>query len=139
MRVVGADAHAARELLRVRGGLQDHLACGAVFHSRKPITLVAADSPAQLARFLLARRGMLTSSVNEAVAFVRSHPDVSAPDIELVWLPVPFLGEGLAPPHDHGVTLAVEFLQPDSRGTISLAGDDPAEPPVIDPGYLTAE
>jgi len=35
--------------------------------------------------------------------------------------------------------LAVELLQPDSHGDIRLASADPAEPPVIDPGYLTAE
>ena len=33
----------------------------------------------------------------------------------------------------------MELLQPDSLGDISLANGDPAEPPVIDPGYLTAE
>jgi choline dehydrogenase len=82
---------------------------------------------------------MLTSSVNEAVAFVRSDPALAAPDIELVWLPVPVLGEGLTPPPDHGLTLAVELLQPDSHGDIRLASGNPAEPPVIDPGYLTAE
>jgi len=38
-----------------------------------------------------------------------------------------------------GVTLAVELLQPASHGNIRLASADPAEPPVIDPGYLTAD
>ena len=33
----------------------------------------------------------------------------------------------------------MELLQPDSHGDIRLASADPAEPPVIDPGYLTAE
>ena len=33
----------------------------------------------------------------------------------------------------------MELLQPDSYGVIRLASADPAEPPVIDPGYLTAE
>ena len=33
----------------------------------------------------------------------------------------------------------MELLQPDSHGHIRLASADPAEPPVIDPGYLTAE
>ena len=127
------------DLVGVGANLQDHLACGVVFHCPKPITLVAADSPVQLVRFLLARRGMLTSSVNEAVAFVRSDPALAAPDVELVWLPVPFLGEGMTAPPGHGLTLAVELLQPESRGNISLASADPAEPPVIDPGYLTAE
>ena len=79
------------ELVGVGANLQDHLACGVIVHCPKPVTLVGADSPAQLARFLLSRRGMLTSSVNEAVAFVRSDPALAAPDLELVWLPVPLL------------------------------------------------
>jgi choline dehydrogenase len=82
---------------------------------------------------------MLTSRVNEAVAFVRSDPALAAPDLELVWLPVPLLGEGLTPPPGHGLTLGVELLQPESRGDIRLASADPAEPPIIDPCYLTAE
>ena len=127
------------DLVGVGANLQDHLACGVVLHCPKPITLFAADSPVQLVRFLLARRGMLTSSVNEAVAFVRTDPALAAPDLELIWLPVPLLGEGLTAPPGHGVTVGVVHLQPDSRGDISLASDDPAEPPVIDPGYLTAE
>jgi choline dehydrogenase len=127
------------DLVGVGANLQDHLACAVIVHCPKPVTLFAADSLAQLARFLLARRGMLTSSVNEAIAFVRSNPALAAPDLELIWLPVPFLGEGLTPPPGHGLTLAVLFLQPDSRGDIRLASADPAEPPVIDPGYLTAE
>ncbi|HKO34391.1 MAG TPA: GMC family oxidoreductase N-terminal domain-containing protein, partial [Candidatus Limnocylindria bacterium] len=127
------------ELVGVGANLQDHLACGVIVHCPKPVTLFAADSPAQLARLLLARRGMLTSSVNEAVAFVRSDAALAAPDLELVWLPVPLLGEGLIPPPAHGLTLGVELLQPDSYGDIRLASADPAEPPVIDPGYLTAQ
>ena len=127
------------ELVGVGANLQDHLA-GAVFvHCPKPVTLFGAGSPAQLARFLLARRGMLTSSINEAIAFVRSDPALTAPDLELIWLPVPFLGEGLTPPTDHGLTLGVVYLTPESRGHIRLATADPAQPPVIDPGYLTAE
>ena len=127
------------DLAGVGGNLQDHPACAVTVHCPKPITLFSADSPTQLARFLLLRRGMLTSSVNEAVAFVRTDPALAAPDIELVWLPVPLLGEGLTPPPGHGLTVGVELLQPDSRGHIRLASSDPAEPPLIDPGYLTAE
>jgi choline dehydrogenase len=127
------------ELVGVGANLQDHLAGGVAFHCPKPVTLVAAESLVQLARFLLARKGMLTSSINEAIAFARSDPALTAPDLELIWLPVPFLGGGLTPPTAHGVTLAVLYLTPQSRGHIRLATADPAEPPVIDPGYLTAE
>lgn len=127
------------ELVGVGANLQDHLACGVIVHCPKPVTLLAAESPAQLARFLLARRGMLTSNVGEAVAFLRSDPALAAPDLELVWLPVPVAGHGLTPPPGHGLSLGVLLLQPDSRGHVRLASADPAEPPVIDPGYLTAE
>jgi choline dehydrogenase len=135
----GAGFEPRHELVGVGANLHDHLACAIVVHCPKPVTLVAAESRTQLARFLLARRGMLTSSVNEAVAFVRSDPALTAPDLELIWLPVPFLDEGLTPPPAHGLSLAVLFLQPQSRGHIRLATADPAEPPIIDPGYLTAE
>jgi choline dehydrogenase len=127
------------DLVGVGANLQDHLAAGVVVHCLQPVTLFAADSPTQLVRFLFARRGMLTSSVNEAVAFVRSDPALPAPDLELVWLPVPLLGGGLTAPSGHGLTLGVELLQPESYGNIRLASGDPVEPPIIDPGYLTAE
>jgi choline dehydrogenase len=70
---------------------------------------------------------MLTFSVNEAVAFLRSEPALAAPDLELVWLPVPLLGDGLTPPPGHGLTLGVELLQPDSHGDIRLASADAAD------------
>jgi choline dehydrogenase len=93
------------DLVGAGANLQDHLACAVIVRCPKPVTLFAADSAAQLARFLFLRRGMLTSSVNEAVAFVRSDPALAAPDLELVWLPVPVLDEGLTPPPGHGLTV----------------------------------
>jgi choline dehydrogenase len=82
---------------------------------------------------------MLTSNVAEAVAFVRSDPSVTVPDLELIFAPVPFIDHGLTAPPGHGITIGVVLLQPESEGRITLASADPADPPVIDPGYLTAE
>jgi len=126
------------ELPGVGENLQDHLACAVTVHCRQPITLTGAESLRELARYLLLRRGMLTSNVAEAVAFTRSTPDVDAPDLELIWAPVPFLDHGRTRPPGHGLTVGVVLLQPDSRGRISLASADPADPPIIDPGYLSA-
>ena len=95
LRAVGVEPR--HELVGVGANLQDHLACAIIVHCPKPVTLFAADSRAQLVRFLLGRRGMLTSSINEAIALVRSDPALDAPDLELIWLPVPVLGEGLTP------------------------------------------
>ena len=96
LRAVGVEPR--HELVGVGANLQDHLACAVVVHCPKPVTLFAADSRAQLVRFLLGRRGMLTSSINEAVAFVRSDPALAAPDLELVWLPGAGAGRGSDPP-----------------------------------------
>ncbi|MCC7540793.1 MAG: GMC family oxidoreductase N-terminal domain-containing protein, partial [Deltaproteobacteria bacterium] len=121
----------------VGSGLQDHLAIAVIHACPEPVTLTRAESPMSLLRYLIAGRGMLTSSVAEAAAFVRSRPDLAAPDIELVWAPVPFVDHGRAKPTGHGVTLGVVLLQPKSRGTIRLSGADPLRPPRIDPGYLS--
>ncbi|SNS54782.1 choline dehydrogenase [Streptosporangium subroseum] len=123
------------ELPQVGKNLQDHLASGIFLHCPQSITLAGAESVGNLLRFLVGRRGMLTSNVGEAVAFIRTSPDEPAPDIELIFAPGPFINHGLTPPPGHGLTIAVILLQPESRGRVSLDGGEV----VIDPGYLTAE
>jgi choline dehydrogenase len=106
-------------------------------------TLYTAERVAELARYLTARRGMLTSNVGEAYGFVRT--DVAErsgmapglPDIEIIFAPAPYVGEGLVPLPAEGLTVGAILLRPHSRGTIRLASADPAAKPVIDPGYLT--
>ncbi|WP_433463097.1 GMC family oxidoreductase [Spirillospora sp. CA-128828] len=117
--------------------LQDHLSVAVVRHCPKKITLTGAESLPNVARYLLARRGPFTSNVGEAVLFTRSDPALHAPDLELIFAPVPYIAHGLTPPAEHGVTLGVVLLQPESAGRITLASADPAAPPVIDPAYLT--
>ncbi|MFC6079992.1 GMC family oxidoreductase [Sphaerisporangium aureirubrum] len=124
------------ELPGVGSNLSDHLACGVVLSCPSPVTLAAAESLGNLARFLLAGRGMLTSNVGEAVAFVRSGPAEPAPDLELVFAPVPFADHGLTPPAGHGLTIGVVLLRPESRGRVTLGEDGGV---LIDPCYLSAE
>jgi choline dehydrogenase len=135
LRAVGVEPR--HELLGVGQNLQDHLAAGVLAVCPQPVTMVAAEKAGQVAQYLLRRRGMLTSSVAEGVAFVRSDPALAAPDLELVFAPVPFVEHGAVPPTEHGVTLGVVLLQPASRGRVTLAGPDPAATPIIDPEYLS--
>ena len=126
----------------VGSNLQDHLVAGLAPAARGG-TLHGADRPRQLARYLSARRGMLTSNVAEACGFVRTEvadrvgAPADLPDIEILFAPVPYVGEGLVPTPGEGLTVAAILLQPRSRGTIRLASADPAAKAVIDPGYLT--
>lgn len=117
--------------------LQDHLSYAVTVRTPRPVSLTGADTPANIARFLLRGRGPLTSNVGEAVAFLATRPELAAPDIELVYAPVPFVDHGLTPPTEHGITLGVVLLQPRSAGRITPAG--PGATPRIDPGYLGDE
>ncbi len=109
-----------------------------VMASRDPITLVDAEKPAELLNYLTRRRGMLTSNVGEAAAFLKTRADLPAPDIELIFGPVPYIDHGqIEEDPGHGFALGPILLQPQSRGSITLASADPTVPPLIDPGYFT--
>ena len=122
---------------QVGENLQDHLMVALVMTCPQPVTLVDAETPKQLFRYLTQRRGLLTSNVGEAAAFIKTRADLPAPDIELIFAPVPYIDHGqVEESPGHGVTLGPVLLQPESRGSVRLAASDPAVPPRIDPGYL---
>ncbi|MEV0318468.1 GMC family oxidoreductase [Streptomyces sp. NPDC050658] len=119
--------------------LQDHLVYTVTVRCPRPVTLTGADSLANVGRFLLAGRGPLTSNVGEAVAFIRTRPELAAPDVELIYAPVPFVNHGLEPPTEHGITIGVVLLQPQSEGRITPTGPGVSSPPRIDPDYLATQ
>lgn len=126
----------------VGANLQDHLVAGLAPAAHSG-TLYDAEKPAELVRYLTKRTGMLTSNVAEAYGFVRTGVADRAgapeglPDIEIIFAPVPYVGEGLIPTPAHGLTIGAILLRPRSRGTIRLASADPAAAPLIDPAYLS--
>jgi choline dehydrogenase len=124
------------DLPDVGQGLHDHCMAIALFDASGKDSLYAAESPKQLLRLLLRRRGMLTSNVGEAAAFVRTRAELAVPDLELLFGPVLYMEEGLVPPPAHGFSIASVALQPHSRGSVRLRSADPLEAPDIDPGFL---
>ncbi|HEY6835001.1 MAG TPA: GMC family oxidoreductase N-terminal domain-containing protein [Gaiellaceae bacterium] len=125
------------ELPGVGRNLQDHVVGGLLAATSSTKTLYRADSVPNLLRYLLFRRGPLTSNVAEAAAFVSTHPELVAPDLELVFAPVIFENEGLTEPKEHGLTIGAVVLQPASAGSVRLRAADPLAPPLIDPAYLS--
>ena len=117
--------------------LEDHVTAGVVVATPGERTLASARSARELAAYVFGRRGMLTSPICEAYAFVSSVADAAPPDLELVFAPVAFLDEGTTLPRLHAMTLAAVLLQPESRGSVRLASADPAEAPIVDPAYLS--
>ncbi|WP_314508298.1 GMC family oxidoreductase N-terminal domain-containing protein [uncultured Microbacterium sp.] len=126
----------------VGSNLQDHLVAGLAPAAHEG-TLFGAEKPAELARYLVTRRGMLTSNVAEAYGFVRTEvADRTGmadqlPDIEIIFASAPYVGEGLVPLPAEGLTVGAILLRPRSRGTVRLRSADPTDKPVIDPRYLS--
>ncbi|MEV6863781.1 hypothetical protein AB0M44_22580 [Streptosporangium subroseum] len=70
----------------------------------------------------------------EVIAMVRSRPDLPAPDVHLVFLDIAYLSP-MVPRPANGYTIGFAFMLPHSRGTVRLAGSDPATAPLIDPNF----
>jgi choline dehydrogenase len=125
------------ELQGVGRNLHDHPAVACLLEATHPNTLASAETAGNLARYVLLRRGMLTSNAAEAAAFVHSRPGLPAPDLELIFAPGLFLNEGLTQATGHGFTIFSVALQPRSVGSLRLRSADPFDKPEIDPGYLS--
>lgn len=141
---VGSAAHlrdhgidVVHDLPGVGQNYEDHLMVVIKFRSTKPVSLLSATSLPNLLRYLIFKRGPLTSNGPEAISFVRSRADLPAPDLEIAFAPVVY--DILTPPVDHGFSLGVVLLQPESSGTVSLRSADPFASPQINPRFLSRE
>jgi choline dehydrogenase len=85
------------------------------------------------------RSGMVTSAIASAGAFLRSSPDVSVPDLQLVFV-LALVDDHARKLHlGHGISCHVDVLRPFSRGSVSLQSADPRVAPLIDPRFLSDE
>ncbi|MCE7986935.1 MAG: choline dehydrogenase [Caldilinea sp. CFX5] len=134
LRTLGIDV--VMDLPGVGQNLQDHPAAAVAHACLQPITLLTAEKIGHVINYLLRKRGPLTSNVGEAVAFLRTQPNLPAPDIEIIFAPVYFLYHGFESPKAHGFTLGVILLRPESRGHVQLRSTDPLVAPAIRPNYF---
>jgi choline dehydrogenase len=134
------DIEPTAELPGVGRNLQDHLFSFVVYETSEAETLDDAGRIRDLAKFFLLKRGLLTSNVGEAGGFVRTDPDLDAPDMQFHFAPGYFMNHGFDNPADgRGLSLGATQLRPESRGRISLRSADPFDDPAIDPNYLDAQ
>ena len=93
-------------------------------------------SPVNLAlgvlQYVLTRRGMMTATPVEAMAFLRSAPDLAEPDIKLQFGPLVFDPVTRGPHKRAGIVIYTNVAKPRSRGEIRLRSADPGDAPVID-------
>jgi choline dehydrogenase len=86
----------------------------------------------ELVRYLASRKGLMTIAPIEAMAGLRSRPDLEHPDIHLS-LGLMLMDHATLKPHAlPGVMALASAAKPKSRGEIRLRSADPADKPVID-------
>ena len=127
------------DLPGVGQNLQDHLAVMATWHSKEPITLANGESIGNLVKYLLMKKGMLTSNVGESGGFIKINDDSPAPDVQYHFAPAFFILHGFDNPEGHGFTIGPTLVNVKSRGRIKLKGNDPNIYPEIQPNYLSEE
>ena len=131
---------------RVGEGMLEHRCFPLQARLRRDIgyNRLLSTRPRQLltgARYLLHRRGPLSTPAFDVFAFIRALPDSPRPDAQLLLAPFSrgLPSEGLVVERKPGVTLLASVLRPTSRGSVVISSADPAAPPRIEPEYLTTE
>ncbi|HEX2084663.1 MAG TPA: FAD-dependent oxidoreductase [Solirubrobacteraceae bacterium] len=124
---------------QVGENLSDHPAVSLVFTTPEPVSLLVALESAALEEFETQQTGPLTSNFAEAGAFVRLGDGLDAPDLQYHAVPVQIVDEGQSDPTEHGIWMGPCVLQPESRGSVRLASNDPTAKPIIRHNYYAAE
>ena len=147
---IGEADHLASRLIEpvvdrpaVGRNLTDHVNVWVLFRALDPVSLATAMAPdfidANVEAFEQQGRGPLTSNVAESGGFARTSRDLDQPDLQLHAIPA-LLSEdppfGLA---EHGFTLGVCLLTPESVGELYLRSPEPTAKPTIFHRYLEAE
>ena len=128
------------DLPGVGQNLNDHPDFVLKYDCLKPVSFWPKTKPlAKLAaglEWLVARRGIVTSNLFEAVACVRSAPGVPYPDLQLIISPIAVDDQTWEPLQKHAFQIHVGLMRAHSRGSIELRSPSPEDPPRIQVNYL---
>ncbi len=135
LREVGVDARV--DLPGVGQNLQDHPFYVCIWDVPGGGSLADAEKPKALLEWALRKTGPLTSSVAEAMAFVRTRPGLPAADVQFHFAPTYFVEHGAAEYDGHALTVGPTLLTPKARGRLWLRSADPSDKPRILTNSLT--
>jgi choline dehydrogenase len=113
------DIEVAADVPGVGKNLHDHLLIGVVYEAKMPIAPINVN-------------------VTESCLFAKSDPRRADCDIEISFVHEPMFTPGFTTPAN-SYSIIPGIIRPQSRGTLTLASNDPADPPILDPNYLREE
>ena len=123
----------------------DHLSTLATYRRTDRSTFSAAMRYDRLAASMIGawfgRDGFASDVPTGVTAFLKSQPDLAAPDVQFLFLAAPFPARPHLPPFSAPTPdtfgCRVVLLRPESRGSITLRSADPEAAPKITPNFLT--
>ena len=123
--------------------LQDHLHGAVKHYCSAPVSLYSVLKPSALIRhvpyYLMTGKGPASEMAIETLAFVKTCPDVVAPDLQYHFVPVLYADHGRVMIYRHGWMGYYNMQRPEARGEITLKSVDPLAHPAIQPNYLQNE
>jgi choline dehydrogenase-like flavoprotein len=119
------------DLPGVGRNLQDHPFLTILWEVSDARTLYGADKPRPLAEWLLRKSGLLSSTVAEVVAFVRTRGGLPAADIQFHMGAAYYEDHGAETYDGHCMVIAPTLVSPKARGQVWLRSADPTAKPRI--------
>jgi 4-pyridoxate dehydrogenase len=131
--------------LPVGENLQDHLMLNNAYARRAPGEFqrqMRFDRMAlNLTQAWFLRSGYATSVPSGLMAFIKSEPQLAAPDLEFLLPIAPFSAHlwfpGIKPAYQDGFSVRAALLNPESRGRVTLRSADPRQPVRLAFNFLT--
>jgi choline dehydrogenase len=124
------------DLPGVGQNLQDHLFVPIIYQCTKSMTLANLEKPQNILKYLLFKKGALTSNIAEAGGFIKTSNNIDNVDLQLHFVPACIMNHGFSQRKQQGFTLCPTLLYPQSKGNITLRSKNPLEAPVIQPNFL---
>ena len=130
---------AIHDLPGVGKNLQDHPMVSVGYLCRKPVSLAGAESIPNIVRWLIFRRGPLSSNVAEAGIFLRTQEGLHAPDLQILFGPAYYMNHGFDRRKEHCFGFAPILIAPESTGNIELRSANPLDAPAIRANYFSGD
>jgi len=131
------------DLKGVGQNYRDHVAVSVKQTCKLPISLYNFFNPVAAGKaalqYALFKRGPLAAPSMEAIAYLRTLPDSTVPDIKVHFVMALYEAMGRKIIRQHGFFAHIDLLQPQSCGELKLSSADPLAPPLIDPKVLATE
>ncbi|MEM5518390.1 choline dehydrogenase [Henriciella sp. AS95] len=123
--------------------LQDHLDVTVIYKMTQKLSAYSKQAGLKKIavglNYLLRKKGPGRDNFLQAGAFLKSREGLDRPDLQLHYVNAMMVEHGRTEVKSDGFTIHACQLRPESRGSITLASNDPFDHPLIDPNYLATE